>query len=74
MAVNVNAGPSKLKIIFSNGVDENGKERKKTKTYSNLKSTSTDQDVYDLAAILVGLQTDTALKVSRLDEKEISQG
>lgn len=74
MAVNVKDGPSKLKITFDNGVDEKGKTKKRTKTYSNIKPSANDQDVYDVATTFVGLQVDTALEIGRLDEKEITKG
>jgi hypothetical protein len=73
MAVNVSLRYSKLKLTFSNGVDGNGKELKKTKTYSNIKPTTTDEDVYAIADVLISLQQSTALQVGRLDEKEITQ-
>ncbi|WP_053954697.1 DUF1659 domain-containing protein [Inediibacterium massiliense] len=74
MAVNVNLAPSKLKVIFSNGVDENGKEKKRSKTYPNVKPTATDEDLYNVALTLIDLQENEALEVGRVDEKEISQG
>ncbi|QXM05363.1 DUF1659 domain-containing protein [Crassaminicella indica] len=71
MAVSVKMGPSKLKITFSNGMDDNGNEKKRSRTYSNIKPTAKDQDIYDVATTLIGLQNSKALEVERVDEKEI---
>ncbi|WZL73725.1 DUF1659 domain-containing protein [Clostridiaceae bacterium 35-E11] len=73
MPVNVSLGYSKLKLVLSNGVDDNGKELKKTKTYANIKPTTTDEDVYAIADALISLQKNAVLQVGRLDEKEITQ-
>ncbi|QZY55852.1 DUF1659 domain-containing protein [Crassaminicella profunda] len=71
MAVSAKLGPSKVKITFSNGVDEKGKEKRRSKSYSNIKPAANDQDIYDVATTLIGLQNSKALEVQRLDEKEI---
>ncbi|MCT4619344.1 MAG: DUF1659 domain-containing protein [Marinisporobacter sp.] len=71
MAVSAKLGLSKVKITFSNGVDEKGKEKKRSKTYSNIKPAATDEEIYDVALTLIGLQSSKALEVERLDEKEI---
>ncbi len=73
MAVNVELGNSKLKIVFSAGVDNNGKEVKKSKTYADIKAAATDEDVYAIADSLIGLQKNEALQVLRLEEKEMTQ-
>ncbi|WP_053954672.1 DUF1659 domain-containing protein [Inediibacterium massiliense] len=74
MSVNVNQGPSKMAIIYSDGVDEKGNEKKKTKTYSNLKSSASNEAVYDVALAIIGLQTHDALEIHKKEDYEISQG
>jgi alcohol dehydrogenase class IV len=73
MAVNVHLGASKMKLTFSRGVDGEGNEIQKTKTYSNVKPDATDEDVYAVADLFIGLQVDPVVAIGRIDEKEITQ-
>ncbi|MBF8982991.1 DUF1659 domain-containing protein [Lutibacter sp. B2] len=73
MAVNVQPQEAKLKIVFSNGTDDNGKTLKRSKTYSHVKDNAENQAVYDVAAVMIGLQQKTALEVQRLDESVLEQ-
>ncbi|MBB6216400.1 hypothetical protein HNQ80_002500 [Anaerosolibacter carboniphilus] len=73
MPVNVTLGASRLKISYSVGLDDNGKEKLKTKTYTNIKPTALDDDVYAVASALVGLQSNPVVSVGRVDEKKITQ-
>ena len=73
MPVNVTPLDSKLKIIFSLGTDNNGKEMTKIKTYANIKASAADEDVYSVADILTNLQSSDVLRIGRLDEKEMTQ-
>lgn len=73
MPVNVTLGASRLKISYSVGLDDNGKEKLKTKTYTNIKPTALDDDVYAVASALAGLQSNPVVGVGRVDEKKITQ-
>jgi hypothetical protein len=71
MAVTLHNKSTKFKIVYSLGADKNGKEIKKTKTYSNLKHDVSNEDVYAVASALIGLQSKTALEVAKLNETEL---
>ena len=71
MAVTSQSKSTKFKIVYSLGQDEKGKEIKKTKTYSKLKHDASNEDVYAVASSLIGLQSNTALEVAKLNESEL---
>jgi hypothetical protein len=71
MPVTVNSKDSKLKITYLLGTDTNGRDIKSSKTYGNIKPLASDEDIYDVATVLNGLQENTVLNVERLDQKEI---
>lgn len=73
MPVNVTLGASRLRISYSLGLDQNGREQLRTKTYSNIKPTALDEDVYEVASALAGLQNNPMVSVGRVDEKKITQ-
>jgi len=73
MAVNTIAQDSKLKIQLDAGVDEKGNPKTKSKTFSKIKSTAVNEDVYDVANSLAGLQELSLMSVRRIDEIEITQ-
>ncbi len=55
MAVTTEYLEVKLQIRSSHGVVD-GKEKIATRTYGDVKRTATDQDIYDTAVIIDGLQ------------------
>lgn len=71
MPVSVQLKDSRLKITVSKGVDGTGRDVKRSRTYSNIKPTATDEDIFEVASTLIGLQKNAALNVERLDQKEI---
>ena len=73
MAVTSKKGPSHLSITFDNGVDETGKAKKRTKSYSGVKSVATDEKIYEAAVVIVGLQSNIALEILRKDESELRE-
>lgn len=73
MAVNVNPLDSKLRITYSLGADSNGKEITQIKTYSNVKASAADEDVYSIAKVLTDLQSNDVLRIGRLEEKEMTE-
>lgn len=65
--------PSGLKLKFQIGTDElTGKAMVKTKTYSNLKSSASNDDVYTVGDILSSLQSYTLLEVAKIDNTTLS--
>ena len=73
MAVNTVAQDSKFKIQLDAGTDEKGNPVTKSKTFSKVKSAAINDDVYDVAASLAGLQELPLVSVRRIDEVEITQ-
>ena len=73
MAINVHLEDSKLRMTFSEGVDGNGNELKKTRTYSSIKPETLDEDVYAVADTFGSLQKNPVLRIARVDEKEITE-
>ncbi|TCO69231.1 DUF1659 domain-containing protein [Marinisporobacter balticus] len=73
MAISAKSAPSHLAIVFDNGVDEKGKAKKKTKSYSSVKSAATNENMHAVAKVLIGLQSNTALEILRKDESELRE-
>ncbi len=73
MPVVTNPMDSKLKIKYQVGVDSNGNPKYSTKTYSKIKTASTDEDVYAVADAIANLQQNSVGGFNRVDEKEIAQ-
>lgn len=73
MAIVSIKNPSGLKLKFDCGKGENGKSIIKTKTYSNVKPTSTNEDVYEVGAILASLQEHTLSEVFKVDSTSLSE-
>ncbi len=74
MAVVTMNNPSSLRVRLDAGTDaETGKAILKSKTYSNLKPTALEQDVYDVANALMGLQNHTVLEVLKQDYISIAE-
>ena len=73
MAISAEKSPSHLSIVYNNGVDENGKTKKKTKSYAGVKSESTNENLYAVAMAIVDLQKSTPLEVLRKDESTLEQ-
>ena len=68
MAVTTMNHPSSLRVKLDAGLnDSTGNTIVKSKTYSNLKYDANNQDVYDVAQALMGLQDYTVLEVLKQD-------
>jgi len=74
MAINAISQDSKVKIQLDGGLDEKGNTIVKSKTYSKVKATAINDDVYSVAASVAGLQEFPLLAVRRIDEVDLSQG
>ena len=64
---------NKIQIRSNSGMVE-GKEVIKSKTYSNLKETAVDDDIYAVAQALAGLQTPTMEEVIKIESTLLIPG
>ncbi len=71
MPIIPNQSDSKLKLVLNAGYDENNKAIIKNKTYANIKSTVTDEDLYGLGAAISDLQSYSLLNLVRYEESEL---
>jgi hypothetical protein len=71
MAVVTNQADSKLRLVFNAGLDENNKDIIKNKTYSNIKSTVANEDLYNLGLAISQLQSYTLMNIKRYEEYEL---
>ena len=71
MPLQVQPMDSRLRIRYEVGLDDNGNPRYSTRTYSGVKPTAGDQDVYDVAVVLSGLQVYPVVSVTRVNEAEL---
>lgn len=60
-----------MKLRYQNGVNAKGDPVYVNRTYSKVKVTATDQDLYDVAQALNGLQTNSLHSVCRVDDGEL---
>ena len=73
MSVITMNNPSSLKVKLDAGMDElTGNTIVKSKTYSNLKHNANNQDVYDVAEALMGLQDYSVLEVLKQDSTTLA--
>ena len=71
MAIIANQANSKLKLSFNAGLDENGKDIIKNKTYSSIKSTVTNDDIYNFGVELSQLQEYPLVNLVRYEEYQL---
>ena len=65
---------STLQIIYGTGIDEAGRATTKTRSFSNIKNTVTDQDLYDVTLAIVGLQQNDFVRATVIDKTELETG
>lgn len=73
MAIIANQADSKFKLVLNAGVDENNKAIIKNKTFANVKSTTTNENVYNVANSLAGLQSYTLKNIVKYEEYDLVQ-
>jgi len=73
MAIIANQSDSKFKLVLNAGLDENNKEIVKNKTFANVKPTSTDDSIYNVATSLAGLQSYTLKNIKKYAEYDLVQ-
>ncbi|NLJ56378.1 MAG: DUF1659 domain-containing protein [Firmicutes bacterium] len=68
MAISSNPLSGRLQLRLVVGMDDLGNYLYRTQSYSNLKPTASDQDVYDVGSALAGLQEHGLEEVRRVSE------
>lgn len=71
MAVVSQPVSANLRIILQTGMDENNKPIYRTKTYSRVKPSTSDEDLMDVAKQLANLQIHPVGGIRRLVETEL---
>ncbi|MGI6649739.1 MAG: DUF1659 domain-containing protein [Bacillota bacterium] len=59
---------STLRLTLETGFDQDGSPILKNRSFRNVKPSADDQDVFDVANLLVSLQQHTLSAVQRIDE------
>ena len=71
MAIIANQANSKFKIVLDAGVDENNKTITKSKTFPNVKTDVTNENLYNLAVSLSDLQSYSLTNIVRYEEYQL---
>ncbi|ABR46944.1 hypothetical protein Amet_0719 [Alkaliphilus metalliredigens QYMF] len=71
MPINIMNETSRVRLRFVDRIDEEGRERLVTRTYSNVKPEAADEALYNASATIVGLQSKPLKTIIRADEKEL---
>ncbi len=64
---------SRLQLQLDFGQNEDGRRITRTRTYSNVNPEASDQDVYDVAMALAGLQSHGVVAVRKVDQAELAE-
>ncbi|MDD4334159.1 MAG: DUF1659 domain-containing protein [Desulfotomaculaceae bacterium] len=73
MAINKVPTGSVLKLVFNVGIGNNGNPVFRTKSLNNVKSTATDQDLFDVAATVADMMDYTLSGISRVDNAQLAE-
>ena len=73
MAVISTPNASSVKVNFDHGTDINGDRVIKTKTFSSIKSSASNDDIMAVVNALVGLQQHTLSATNRVDNSSLSE-
>ncbi|MEQ8235196.1 MAG: DUF1659 domain-containing protein [Syntrophomonadaceae bacterium] len=71
MAVTATSLTSDLILVMDNGVGSSGQALSINRTFKNVKVAATDQNVYDVAQTLLGLQSGTNNSIQRRNTNEL---
>jgi hypothetical protein len=63
----------KLRMVFDNGMDENGKPKYSNKTYANINYSSTPDDIHQAAQALAGLSSKPLVNIEKNDSYDINE-
>ena len=72
MAVVKASQDSRIGITVTNGVSATGANLFRTLRFSNVKAAALDQDLYDVAFSISGLQDKTLVEILRTDEASLA--
>lgn len=73
MAVNRVPGGSLLRMVLQTGTDAQGNPVYRNRSLRSVKPDAADQDLYDVAQVLAGLQEYPLARVERVDESQLVQ-
>ena len=73
MAVVSTPNASSIKVKFDHGTDLNGDRVIKTKTYSSIKSSATNNNIMSIVNALANLQQHTLSGTNRVDNSSLSE-
>jgi len=71
MAVTATSLASDLILVMDNGIGPSGQALSLNRTYRNVKPEANDQNIYDVAQTLIGLQSKTNNSIQRRNTVEI---
>ncbi|MDD3612907.1 MAG: DUF1659 domain-containing protein [Caldicoprobacterales bacterium] len=71
MALSINPISCRLQLQLDYGVDEAGRAISRSKSYSNVKPDASNQDIFDTAMAIAGLQSYPVTAVRRIDQSEL---
>jgi len=74
MAVVKTPQQSHIGIKVANGVSASGAAQYRTMRYSNVKPATPDQDLFDVAMSISGLQSAALAGISRTDDADLANG
>lgn len=73
MAVISTPNATSVKVKFDHGLDINGDRVIKTKTFSSIKSTASNDDIMAVVNAIVNLQQHTLSATNRVDNSSLSE-
>ena len=73
MAVVSTPNASSVKVKFDHGTDLNGDRVIKTKTYSSIKSSASNDNIMSVVLAIAGLQEHTLSGTNRVDNSSLSE-
>ena len=71
MAIEVRPMDCRLQIQLDTGAAPDGRRIVRTRTFNRVRSTVSDQDLFDTAAALLGLQTSVPVTFRRIGTEEL---
>ena len=73
MAVVSTPNASSIKVKFDHGTSLDGDRIIKSKTFSSVKSTSSDENILAVVNAIAGLQKHTLSSINRIDNSSLSE-
>ncbi|MGI6468106.1 MAG: DUF1659 domain-containing protein [Syntrophomonadaceae bacterium] len=73
MAVVATPVASNLLLIMDAGLDEYGQQLTRKRQFSNLKTSASDEDVFQVAAAIISLQEAACLAIQRVNTVELTE-